>query len=143
MAARHPLARRARTALARWQRTLPRATRASLRATTWPDPPIALVGIPVDPETARENTEWTAQLREYVTNHDDVSFFLHEHVGGICRAHARARQVIATGVIPVRFACPRGERACPFATASALVPGKAIVLVDALRRRAPHRARLE
>jgi len=129
MAAPHPLTRRARAALRGWLPTLPRATRATLRPTTWPDPPIALLGVASDPELAHEEAQWTRQLGEYINGHEEIGFFLQERRFHICRAHAAARRVIATGVIPAGFVCPRAAAGCPFAGAAALVPARAIRLL--------------
>jgi hypothetical protein len=136
MAARRPLTVRAQAEFKRWQRTLPPAKRADLRR--WREPPFVLVATPVDAELARENEQWTAELREYVNSHEEIDFFLREYRGHICRAHADARRVIDTGVIPPGFRCPRDAASCPFASASALAAGQALHLVtrDGTARRA-------
>jgi hypothetical protein len=135
MAGARILGRRARAELKRWLPTLPAVARAALRRTVWSDPPIALVGMPVDPEAVAEHLAWLRQLREYVNAHEEVEFYLKERTFHICRAHAAARRVVEGGVIPAGFRCPRGAAACPLATAAACVPGQAVLLVP--RRREP------
>jgi len=129
MAGPRPLTRRARAAMRRWLPTLPFAARRALRRTVWRDPPIELVGIPVDPESARENAAWCRQMIEYINGHEEIGFYLQERRFHICRSHAAARRVIERGVIDAGFVCPRGEAACPFAGAAAIVPGRAVMLV--------------
>ena len=80
------------------------------------------------PSFEREHAAWTHQLVEYINSHEEVEFHLKERTFHICRAHAEARRVIATGRIAADFACPVGAAACPFAAAAALVPGQAIRL---------------
>ena len=126
MAPPRSLVHRARAELHRWRRTLPHAVRAELR--DWREAPIILVGIAVDPEAERDHALWTAQLREYVNSHEEIGFFLQERQFQICRAHAVARDVIETGLIATGFRCPRQRTTCPFARASALVPGRALAL---------------
>jgi hypothetical protein len=71
---------------------------------------------------------WRQDLIEYLNAHPEIDFFLGERRFHICRAHAEARRVLATGGIPHDFACPLQRRACPFARALSGQPGRAIVL---------------
>jgi hypothetical protein len=133
----------AREAFARWQRQLAPSTQAELRRLRAHRPPeLDLVGHVVDREAEREHRMWTRDLREYVSSHEEVGFFLQERRYHICRAHAAARAVIASGTIPAAFACPLHNRACPLAGASALAGGGLIhlrpVMKLALQRRGPY-----
>jgi hypothetical protein len=140
MAGLHSLTRRARAAMRRWLPTVPLVARRALRRTVWRDPPIELVGIPVDPESVREHVAWCRQMIEYINGHEEIGFYLQERRFHICRRHARARRVIATGVIEAGFACPRGEATCPFAAAAACAPGHAVALVPLRPRQRTARA---
>ncbi|WP_157068989.1 hypothetical protein [Sandaracinus amylolyticus] len=97
--------------------------------TEWHELPIQLRGYFVDPETHRENAMWTRDLNEYVNSHEDVSFFLVHRSFHICRAHAIAREVARTGVVPAGFACPFAHAACPFERALDGAAGRAIWLL--------------
>lgn len=128
MSARHRLTRRARAALRAWRATLPTEARAGLRLPSWRDQPLELIGAPVDAELAHDTALWTAQLVEYINSHEEVGFYLQERRFHICRAHAVARRVVRTGVIPADFACPRRATDCPFAAAAACFPGRVVKL---------------
>lgn len=122
------LARRARAVLRQWRATLPTEARAGLALPSWRDQPLALIGAPVDAELAHDDALWTAQLVEYINGHEEVGFYLQERRFHICRAHAAARRVVGTGVIPAGFACPRRAADCPLAAAAACVLGQAVRL---------------
>lgn len=124
MAAPRSLTLRARAEFSRWQQ----AKTADLPAIRRRKSPIVLEAVPVDRELERETAMWTAQLRDYINAHEDIDFYLKEFRGHICRAHSAAREVVATGVIPAGFTCPRGAPSCPFATASCLADGQALRL---------------
>jgi hypothetical protein len=120
---------RAREALATWQRQLTPAVRAELRHLGPRSPSeVTLVAHPVDGELEREHRMWTRDLRDYVNSHEEVGFFLQERRYHICRAHAAARTVIATGTISAAFQCPLRDRACPFAGASERAGGAVLHL---------------
>lgn len=128
MTPRHRLGRRARDALRKWKATLPASVRADLALPSWRSHPLTLIAVAVDSEQARDAEQWTTELIEYINSHEEVGFNLQERRFHICRAHAAARRVIHTGVIPAAFACPRGEPSCPYAGAAALVPDRALRL---------------
>jgi len=73
----------------------------------------ALLGYFIDDEPA-VNEHWTDDLREWISGHEEVVFFLEERTFHICRAHRDARRVIETGIIPAGFTCPLGRADCPF-----------------------------
>jgi hypothetical protein len=100
--------------------------------TEWHELPIKLRGFFVDHETHRENAMWKQQLCEYVNGHE-VRFFIAEKSFHVCRAHAVAREVIATGTIPHDFACPFASEQCPFAAALAASDGRSVWLLPVLR----------
>ena len=84
--------------------------------TVWHALPLTLHGFHAGTESAKENAFWQEQLREYIDGHE-VKFFLAQRTFHVCRAHAVAREVIATGIVPADFACPFANDACPFAAA--------------------------
>ena len=94
--------------------------------TEWHELPIELRGYFVDPETHRENKMWKQQLCEYVNGHE-VRFFLSGRTFHVCRAHAVAREVGRTGVIPRDFECPFRSAECPFASALAQGDGRSAI----------------
>ncbi|GAB5549606.1 MAG: hypothetical protein RLO52_20355 [Sandaracinaceae bacterium] len=96
--------------------------------------PIEVVGRFVDPEDARDDALARQQLLEYVNAHPELEFFLRERRFHICRAHAAARSVLRSGVIPAGFECPLRERSCPFERA--LAQGEGSVTL-ALRAKPP------
>jgi hypothetical protein len=81
--------------------------------TVWHELPITLVALHAGTESPKENAFWQRQLGEYINGHE-VKFFLAQRTFHVCRAHAIAREVGRTGVIPADFACPLQEAACPF-----------------------------
>lgn len=115
-----------------WWRSLDESARRELGAVRSrpgaQEPELVLAGRPVDPLEQAENEQWTAQLCEYVNSHD-VPFFLEEQRFHICRAHAAARKVAETGVLPADFSCPLRQSTCPFDAARSLHPGCSIHLV--------------
>jgi hypothetical protein len=125
---RHRLGRRARAALRQWRASLPATARVGLALRSWRDQPLTLIGEPVDAELAHDTALWTTSLIEYVNSHEEVGFYLQERRFHICRAHAAARRVVCTGVIPAGFECPVRAAACPFAAAAVLVPAHAVRL---------------
>ena len=104
--------------------------------TVWHELPIQLRAYPAGTNSEKENGLWKRQLGEYVNGHE-VAFFLHESVFHVCRAHACAREVGRTGVIPAGFSCPDRSATCPFESALELaaVAGqrRALVLVPVPR----------
>lgn len=128
MSSRYRLGRRASAALREWKATLPASVRADLTLRSWRSHPVTLIAVAVDSEQARDAELWTTELIEYINSHEEAGFYLQERRFHICRAHAAARRVIHTGVIPAAFACPRGEPRCPYAGAAALVPDRALRL---------------
>lgn len=95
----------------------------------WHELPIELHGHFIDPEEQREHAMWKQELCDYIQAHEELRFFLVERSFHICRAHAVARRVAATGVVPADFSCPFARGDCPFIRALAVRPGHAIALV--------------
>lgn len=81
--------------------------------TEWHELPITLRAYPAGTASEKENALWKRQLGEYINGHE-VQFFLAERRFHICRAHACARRVGETGLIPRDFVCPFADGACPF-----------------------------
>jgi hypothetical protein len=92
---------------------------------------IAIVATPLDEDAARDVAEWNQSLAEYLVAHE--LFLVDERPFHICQSHAAAREVIATGVVPAQFACPRAHAACPFAAASHCAGGRELHLSLASR----------
>ena len=68
------------------------------------------------------------ELREYINNHE-IAFFMPDRTFQVgCRAHVRAREVLATGLIPASFRCPISRARCPMRKALACAGGKSIRL---------------
>jgi hypothetical protein len=81
--------------------------------TEWHELPIELRAFPAGTHSEKENAMWKRQLGEYVNGHE-VHFYLAEKTFHVCRAHACAREVGRTGVVPATFSCPFADAACPF-----------------------------
>jgi hypothetical protein len=99
----------------------------------WHELPIELRGTIVDVDDDDDHQAQKQQLLEYIGNHEDVQFFLVERRLHICRAHAAARAVISTGMLPADFVCPAAAGACPMASILAASGGRAVRLTPALR----------
>lgn len=117
-----------------WWKSLDSSAKRSLRGREL-NAAIELRGRFLDPEDAVENEMWRLDLIEYINNHPELRFHLEERKFHICRAHAVAREVIRTGVVPGAFVCPVRNAACPFEAASKLGDGRPLVLAARLRRR--------
>ena len=96
--------------------------------TTWQEVPVELRGRLLDPADAHDEALWKEQLLEYVNGHPEIRFFMAEGSFHICRAHAAARRVMMSGLIPARFVCPVGDEGCPLERASRCASGRAIAL---------------
>lgn len=98
----------------------------------WRELPIEIRGRFVDPEDAVDASRWRREFIEYINAHPEKGFFLRERTFHICSAHADARRVLADGVIPADFVCPRRDAACPFE--SALRDGEGAIVFEARLR---------
>jgi hypothetical protein len=103
----------------------------------WHELPIELKGALVDEENDREHRQFKQQLLEYISNHEDVQFFLVEHKFHICRAHAGARAVIRVGELASTFVCPAETSDCPMLAILKASGGKSVRLSPAIPRRVP------
>lgn len=92
----------------------------------WHTLPIELQGTPVDPEDALDEAELKRHLLEYISNHEDIAFFLIERSFHVCRSHPGAREVIRSGLLPASFTCPAGAASCPMRDLLATCPGRSI-----------------
>lgn len=100
----------------------------------WHRLPVELVGHFVDPEDRADHDLARQQLLEFVSNHEEIAFFLVEGAFHICRAHPSARAVIRQGFIPADFECPLSDAACPMRRILAVCPGRAVQLDVRVRR---------
>ncbi|MFK7987058.1 MAG: hypothetical protein AB8I08_13620 [Sandaracinaceae bacterium] len=94
----------------------------------WEALPLRVVAQFADPEDERDHERAIRDLTEYINGHPNRPFYLRQRTFHICRAHARARRVIAEGWIPAGFRCPIACAACPFVSALSTHPGKALRL---------------
>ncbi|MDP2343985.1 MAG: hypothetical protein Q8O67_23710 [Deltaproteobacteria bacterium] len=101
-------------------------------AIEWHELPIELRGALIDDENDREHKQFKQQLLEYISNHEDVRFFLVNKHFHICRAHPAARDVIRSGLLPVTFSCPVGDEQCPMRKILDACPGRSVRLSPAL-----------
>lgn len=104
---------------------------------TWHELPIELRGALIDEENDREHKELKSQLREYISNHEDIQFFLVDKRFHICSAHAAARAVIRDGVLPRSFVCPVNPATCPMHNILQACPGRSVALTVQLKTSAP------
>ena len=65
-------------------------------------------------------------LLEFVSNHEDVGFFLGVRTAHVCRAHEEARRVLCDGLLPASFVCPLQRGSCPMKNLLAISPGKSL-----------------
>ncbi|MGE0548794.1 MAG: hypothetical protein AB7O24_23960 [Kofleriaceae bacterium] len=100
----------------------------------WHELPIELRGALVDEENDPEHRMFKQQLLEYISNHEEVQFFLADGSFHICRAHPAARAVICSGLLPARFECPIADQACPMRTIIAAAGGRSVTLSVGLAR---------
>ncbi len=99
----------------------------------WHELPIELRGALLDEENDKEHRQFKQQLLEYISNHEEVQFFLVEHKFHICRSHPGAREVIRSGLLPSGFVCPADSAACPMAAILGAAAGKSVRLSPVLR----------
>jgi hypothetical protein len=104
---------------------------------TWHEVPIELRGALIDEENDREHKQAKSQLLEYISNHEDIQFFLLEKRFHICRAHTAARDVIRGGMLRADFECPVDEASCPMRAILNACPGRSIALRPSLRTLRP------
>lgn len=100
----------------------------------WHELPIELKGALIDEENDREHRELKHQLLEYISNHEDVQFFLVDRKFHICRSHEGARSVIRCGELASSFVCPVEASACPMMAILGASGGKAVKLSPAVAR---------
>lgn len=93
----------------------------------WHPLPVELVGEFVDPVNDADHHLFKQQLLEYVSNHEDIQFFMVDGALHICRAHPAARGVIRAGRLPADFTCPNADDACPMRRLLARCPGKDVL----------------
>jgi hypothetical protein len=79
----------------------------------WEKLPIWLEGKAMEQAEIEDEQLAFQTLYEFITNHEDIQFFLAERHFHICRSHFQAREVLRKGVLPVDFACPLRDRNCP------------------------------
>ncbi len=103
----------------------------------WHDLPIELKGSLLDEENDREHRELKQQLLEYISNHEEVQFFLVEHKFHICRAHPGARAALRAGELASTFVCPAENSDCPMLAILRASGGRSVGLSPALPRRVP------
>lgn len=107
----------------------------------WHELPIELRGMPIDTENDVEHKQFKQQLLEYISNHEDVQFFLVDKRLHICRSHSGAREVIRSGFLPSSFVCPASDEGCPMRQILSACPGQSVLLAPALSKtKLEHRA---
>jgi hypothetical protein len=102
---------------------------------------LELGGIAADPASIDDAALHHEALYEYWGANPELTFSLETRTFHICRAHEEARRVWRRGVVPAGFRCPRRDDACPFAQASACVPGRDVLLLPRVSRTGPPASR--
>ncbi|MFV8752779.1 hypothetical protein ACNOYE_19720 [Nannocystaceae bacterium ST9] len=104
----------------------------------WHELPIELRGEIVDEQDLADQADEAQahqDLLEYICGHEEIHFFLTERSFHLCRAHARAREVVRAGWLPSGFECPLADANCPMRRVLVASAGKSLRLRVALAGR--------
>lgn len=88
-----------------------------------------------DEEEVRRDEERAAVLGlfEYVANNPELRWQIRGPTFHICRAHPKARQAVARGLLRADFRCPYQRGSCPMRAALDQQPGRSIVFEPIFR----------
>jgi hypothetical protein len=93
-----------------WWRQMSPACRHTLRRDAGRRP-VRVVARFVEPGDGHETADEPNDFYEYLVNHE---IYLDDGPPlRICSSHPEARTLIARGLLPASFACPRSDAACP------------------------------
>lgn len=97
--------------------------------------PVVVGGRFVPHDDSVRMAEWLEDWQEYVSGHEEVVLLPHVVVVfrtfHICQGELAAREVAASGLLPVGFRCPLGAAACPMRRVQRVAPNRLLHLTPA------------